>query len=150
MGEDVDIKYMPTYLDKLLIDFLFNHAKVYLQIMESKKQIEICQQNFLKDLNELKNMNDYNLKNEISPISYNSDVNLFKKRLNNKDIYHKSRKFMKKYSHLIDNKEINQLKEYKKSLSKKKITLPKKFLDEKKVLKKENIFYRIYNNEWRI
>jgi len=27
MGEDVDIKYMPSYLDKLLINFLFEHAK---------------------------------------------------------------------------------------------------------------------------
>ncbi len=153
MGVEVDIKYMPNYLDKLLIDFLFNHAKVYLQIINFKKQIEISQEKFLKDLNEWKNMNDYNFKNENSSMSSISDVNLFETRLKDKEKYHKSRKFMKnyynKYSHLIDNKEINELNEYKKSLSsEKKIPLPKKFLNEKKkILKKENIFYKIYKNK---
>ena len=141
MGVEVDIKYMPNYLDKLLIDFLFNHAKVYLQIINFKKQIEISQEKFLKDLNEWKNMNDYNFKNENSSMSSISDVNLFETRLKDKEKYHKSRKFMKnyynKYSHLIDNKEINELNEYKKSLSsEKKIPLPKKFLDEKQNIEK--------------
>ena len=141
MGVDVDIKYMPSYLDKLLIDFLFNHAQIYLQIINFKKQIEISKENFLKDLNEWRNINDYNFKNENSSMSSKSDVNLFQTRLKNNGKYPKSRKFMKnyynKYSHLIDNKEINELKEYKNSLSsEKKIQLPKKFLDEQKNIEK--------------
>ena len=142
MGVEVDTKYMPTYLDNLLIEFLFNHAKIYLQIINFRKQIEISKEKFLKDINEWKIMNDYNFKNENSSMSSNSDVNLFQTRLNNnKDKYPKSRKFMKnyynKYSHLIENKEINELNEYKKSLSsEKKIPLPKKFLDEHKNIEK--------------
>ena len=142
MGVEVDTKYMPTYLDKLLIEFLFNHAKIYLQIINFKKQIEISKEKFLKDLNEWRIINDYNFKNENSSMSSNSDVNLFQTRLNNnKYKYPKSRKFMKnyynKYSHLIENKEINELNEYKKSLSsEKKIPLPKKFIDENKNIEK--------------
>ena len=142
LGVDVDIKYMPNYLDKLLIDFLFIHAKQYLQIMNFKKQIEISKEKFLKELNEWKTINDYNFKNENSSMSSHSDVNLFQTRLNNdKEKYPKSRKFMKnyynKYSHLIDNKEINELNEYRKSLSLgNKIPLPKKFIDEQKNIEK--------------
>ena len=144
MGADVDIKYMPSYLDKLLIDFLFIHAKQYLQIVNLKKQIEISQQKYLQELNEWKTINDYNyFKNENSSMSSNSDVNLFQTRLNNnKGKYPKSRKFMKnyynKYSHLIDNKEINELNEYKKSISseKKVPPLPKKYIDEYKSIEK--------------
>ena len=142
LGVDVDIKYMPTYLDKLLIDFLFIHAKLYLQIMNFKKQIEISKEKFVKELNEWKTLNDYNFKNENSSMSSQSDVNLFQTRLNNnKDKYPKSRKFMKnyynKYSHLIDNKEINELNEYKKSVALGNIiSLPKKFLEEQKNIEK--------------
>ena len=138
MGFDVDTNYMPSYLDKLLIDFLFNHAKHYLKIVNLKKQIDITQEKYLKDLNEWKTFNDYtSLKNENSSMSSNSDVNLFQTRLNsNKGKYPKSRKFMKnyynKYWHFIENKPINELNEYKKSISsnKKKISLPKKYIDE--------------------
>ena len=142
MGVDVDVKYMPSYLDKLLIDFLFNHAKQYLEILNLKKQIEISQEKFLRDLNEWKILNDYNFKNENSSMSSNSDVNLFQTRLkNDKEKYPKSRKFMKNYynknAHLIENKEINELDEYKKSLlTEKKIPLDKKLLEDHKNIEK--------------
>jgi hypothetical protein len=117
MGEDVDVKYMPSYLDKLLISFLFEHAKQYMEIINLRQQIEISHEKFLKELNDWKNINDYNFRSiENSSMSSNSDVNLFQTKLNsNKGKYPKSRKFMKnyynKYSHLIDNKEINELNE---------------------------------------
>jgi hypothetical protein len=138
MGTDVDTNFMPSYLDKLLIDFLFNHAKHYLKIINLKKQIDISQDKYIQELNEWKTFNDYNsLKNENSSMSSHSDVNLFQTRLNNnKGKYPKSRKFMKnyynKYWHLIDNKPINELNEYKKSIesNKNKISLPKKYIDE--------------------
>ena len=140
MGEDVDIKYMPSYLDKLLINFLFDHAKQYMQIINLRHQIELNQEKFLKSLNEWKTINDYNFINENSSMSSNSDVNLFQTRLNQKEKYSKSKKFMKnyynKYSHLIDNKERNELNEYKKSMSQKQITLPPKFLEENKTIEK--------------
>ena len=152
MGVDVDIKFMPNYLDKLLIKFLFNHAKIYLQIIDFKKQIEISQEKFLKDLNKWKNMNDYNFKNENSSMSSHSDVNVFQTRLNNKDKNHKSRKFMKnyynKFSHLIENKKINELNEYKKSLSTKKINMPKKLMEENKNIEKGK--YILQNLEKRM
>ena len=142
MGEDVDIKYMPSYLDKLLINFLFDHAKQYMEIINLREQIEISHEKFLKALNDWKNCNDYHFRSiENSSNSSVSDVNLFQTKLNsNKGKYPKSRKFMKnyynKYSHLIDNKEINELKEYKRSMSNKTISLPPKFLEENKNIEK--------------
>jgi len=142
MGEDVDIKYMPSYLDKLLINFLFDHAKQYMEIINLKQQIEISHEKFLKELNDWKNFNDYKFRSiENSSNSSVSDVNLFQTKLNtNKGKYPKSRKFMKnyynKYSHLIDNKEINELNEYKRSMSNKNISMPQKFLEENKNIEK--------------
>ena len=142
MGEDVDIKYMPSYLDKLLISFLFEHAKQYMEMINLRQQIDISHEKFLKELNDWKNINDYNFRSiENSSLSSNSDVNLFQTKLNsNKGKYPKSRKFMKnyynKYSHLIDNKEINELNEYKKSMSNKTISLPTKFVEENKKIEK--------------
>jgi hypothetical protein len=142
MGEDVDIKYMPSYLDKLLINFLFDHAKQYMEIINLREQIEISHEKFLKALNDWKNCNDYHFRSiENSSNSSVSDVNLFQTKLNsNKGKYPKSRKFMKnyynKYSHLIDNKEINELNEYKRSMSNKTISLPPKFLEENKNIEK--------------
>ena len=142
MGEDVDIKYMPSYLDKLLINFLFDHAKQYMEIINLREQIEISHEKFLKALNDWKNCNDYHFRSiENSSNSSASDVNLFQTKLNsNKGKYPKSRKFMKnyynKYSHLIDNKEINELNEYKRSMSNKTISLPPKFLEENKNIEK--------------
>ena len=142
MGEDVDVKYMPSYLDKILISFLFEHAKQYMEMINLRQQIEISREKFLKELNDWKNINDYNFRSiENSSMSSNSDVNLFQTRLNsNKGKYPKSRKFMKnyynKFSHLIDNKEINELNEYKKSMSNKTISLPQKFMEENKKIEK--------------
>jgi hypothetical protein len=142
MGEDVDINYMPSYLDKLLINFLFAHAKQYMEIINLKEQIEISHEKFLKALNDWKICNDYHFRSiENSSNSSVSDVNLFQTKLNsNKGKYPKSRKFMKnyynKYSHLIDNKEINELNEYKRSMSNKTISLPQKFLEENKNIEK--------------
>lgn len=142
MGVEVDIKFMPSYFDKLLIDFLFIHAKQYLEIINLKKQIEISQENYLRVLNEWKTLNDYNFKKENSSLSSISDVNLFQTRLkNDKEKYSKSRKFMKnyynKYFHLIENKEFNELDEYKQSLvSENRKPLDKKILDEYKNIEK--------------
>ena len=140
LGVDVDMKFMPRYLDDLLIDFLFEHAKKYIEINNFKKQIEISQEKFYKNLSEWKAFNNFNFKNENSSMSSNSDVNLFQTRLNNKGKYPKSRKFMKeyynKYSHLIDHKEVDVLKEYKQSLSDKRNILPKNLVEERKTIEK--------------
>ena len=140
LGEDVDINYMPTYLDKLLISFLFEHAKQYMQIINLRHQIELNQEKFVKSLNEWKTISDYHFINENSSTSSISDVNLFQTRLNHEENYPKSKKFMKnyynKYAHLIENKEINELNEFKKKMSQRQITLPQKFLEENKTLEK--------------
>ena len=159
LGVEVDISYMPKYLDKILINFLFEHAKLMIQIINWRKQLEITKEKFLKDLEEWKRDISGNFGNIISSqrsSSNNSDVDLFKTKLdrnsNNIIPYPKSNKFMKnyykKYSHLIDNKAKNELNEYRQS-ELNRIFLPKKFIDEYKLIEKGKIILSNLQNKMK-
>ena len=148
LGVEVDVNYMPRYLDQLLINFLFEHAKLIIKINKWRKQLDLSKEKLLKEIDEWKKLNYFNLKtveNSQRSSSNNSDVNLFKTKLgkNKNKTYPKSIKFMKnyynKYSYLIDNREKNELNEYKKSKLENKFSLPKKFIEENKVIEKGKI-----------
>ena len=145
LGVEVDLTYMPKYLDKILINFLFEHAKLMIQIINWRKQIDITKEKFLKELQEWKRDNDNNFGNVVNTqrsSSNNSDVELFKTKLdtNHVNTYSKSIKFMKnyykKYSYLIDNKVKNELNEYRQSRLDNRISLPKKFIEDYKLIEK--------------
>ena len=145
LGVEVDLTYMPKYLDKILINFLFEHAKLMLQIINWRKQLDITKEKFLKELQEWKRDNDNNFGNVVNTqrsSSNNSDVELFKTKLdtNHVNTHSKSIKFMKnyykKYSYLIDNKVKNELNEYRQSRLDNRITLPKKFIEDYKLIEK--------------
>ena len=157
LGVEVDIKYMPKYLDKILINFLFEHAKLVIEINNWRKQLELSKEKFIKELEEWKKDNivdNFKLNSQRSS-SNNSDVDIFKTKLNDKDkkLFAKSDKFMKnyynKYSHLIDNKEKNELNEYRQSRLENRIALPKKFIDEYKLLEKGNIIIQKMQNKMK-
>ena len=157
LGVEVDIKYMPKYLDKILINFLFEHAKLVIEINNWRKQLELSKEKFIKELGEWKKDNivdNFKLNSQRSS-SNNSDVDIFKTKLNDKDkkLFAKSDKFMKnyynKYSHLIDNKEKNELNEYRQSRLENRIALPKKFIDEYKLLEKGNIIIQKMQNKMK-
>ena len=148
LGVEVDVNYMPRYLDQLLINFLFEHAKLIIKINNWRKQLDLSKEKLLKEIDEWKKLNYFNLKtveNSQRSSSNNSDVNLFKTKLgkNKNKTYPKSIKFMKnyynKYSYLIDNREKNELNEYKKSKLENKFSLPKKFIEDNKVIEKGKI-----------
>ena len=145
LGVEVDLTYMPKYLDKILINFLFEHAKLMIQIINWRKQLDITKEKFLKELQEWKRDNDNNFGNVVNTqrsSSNNSDVELFKTKLdtNHVNTHSKSIKFMKnyykKYSYLIDNKVKNELNEYRQSRLDNRITLPKKFIEDYKLIEK--------------
>ena len=156
LGVEVDIKYMPRYLDKLLVKFLFEHAKLIIQINNWRKQLDITKEKFVKELNEWKIENNYEngLYSQRSS-NNNSDVDLFKTKLDDKNnkTKLKSIKFMKnyyrKYSHLIDNKEKNELNEYRQSRLDNKASLPKKFLENYKLIEKGKIILQNLQNKMK-
>ena len=157
LGVEVDVKYMPKYLDKILINFLFDHAKLVIEINNWRKQLELSKEKFIKELEAWKkdNMVDNNKLNSQRSSSNNSDVDIFKTKLDDKDkkIFARSDKFMKnyynKYSHLIDNKEKNELNEYRQSRLENRIALPKKFIEQYKLIEKGNIIIQKMHNKMR-
>ena len=157
LGVEVDVKYMPKYLDKILINFLFEHAKLVIEMNNWRKQLEISKEKFIKGLEEWKKDNivdNYKLNSQRSS-NNNSDVDIFKTKLDDKDkkIFARSDKFMKnyynKYSHLIDNKEKNELNEYRQSRLENRIALPKKFIEQYKLIEKGNIIIQKMHNKMR-
>ena len=166
LGVEVDLTYMPKYLDKNLINFLFEHAKLVIKINNWKKQLDISNENFLNSLDEWKRLNNININNSLSydensqRSSNNiSDVDLFqtkleKNKLGNKNKNSKSMQFMKnyynKYYFLIDNKQKNELNDYQKSrLESNNISIPKKFIDEHKVIEKGKIILQNLQNKMK-
>ena len=157
LGVEVDVKYMPKYLDKILINFLFEHAKLVIEINNWRKQLELSKEKFIKELEAWKKDNivdNYKLNSQRSS-SNNSDVDIFKTKLDDKDkkIFARADKFMKnyynKYSHLIDNKEKNELNEYRQSRLENRIALPKKFIEQYKLIEKGNIIIQKMHNKMR-
>jgi len=157
LGVEVDVKYMPKYLDKILINFLFDHAKLVIEINNWRKQLELSKEKFIKELEEWKKDNivdNYKLNSQRSS-NNNSDVDIFKTKLDDKDkkIFARSDKYMKnyynKYSHLIDNKEKNELNEYRQSRLENRIALPKKFIEQYKLIEKGNIIIQKMHNKMR-
>ena len=57
--------------------------------------------------------------------------------------------YYNKYSYLIDNKEKNELNEYKKSKIESKVILPKKFIEDNKVLEKGKIILQNLQNKMK-
>ena len=91
-------------LDKILINFLFEHAKLVIEINNWRKQLELSKEKFIKELGEWKKDNivdNFKLNSQRSS-SNNSDVDIFKTKLNDKDkkLFAKSDKFMKNYYNL--------------------------------------------------
>ena len=165
LGVEVDVAFMPKYLDKLLINFLFEHAKLVIQINNFKKQLDLSNKKFLNDLDDWKKTN--NISNNItlrhdetSQRSSNniSDVDLFQTKLNksklgNKNRNSKSMKFMKNYYNkfyfLIDNKEKNELNDYKQSRLQYNFSIPKKFVEEHQDIEKGKIILQNLQNKMK-
>ena len=165
LGVEVDVAFMPKYLDKLLINFLFEHAKLVIQINNFKKQLELSNKKFLNDLDDWKKTN--NISNNItlrhdetSQRSSNniSDVDLFQTKLNksklgNKNRNSKSMKFMQNYYNkfyfLIDNKEKNELNDYKQSRLQYNFSIPKKFVEEHQDIEKGKIILQNLQNKMK-
>ena len=153
LGVEVDVSFMPKYLDKLLINFLFEHAKLVIKINNFKKQLDISNKKFLNDLDEWKKLNNITLRNdEASQRSSNniSDVDLFQTKLNKSKIGNKNRnsrsmKFMKNYY----NKFKNELNDYKQTRIKRNISIPKKFTEEHQDIERGKIILQNLQNKMK-
>ena len=99
LGVNVDINYMPSYLDKLSIDFLFDKARRLIKISEMRQIIEENQLDFENSVNAWKKTVNENTKDSIEE---KTDENFFKTgvmdRYNYMNKYPNSKKFMEDYN----------------------------------------------------
>ena len=119
LGMNVDISFMPSYLDKLSIDFLFKKTKLIIQISKLKNLINEAKIKFINDcqnlnifINDEDNFNYENKKNENE--NKNKDSSFFPTRLiyDDKpktilDLYPKTKEFMEKYEREVLSLEKN-------------------------------------------
>ena len=99
LGVNVDINYMPSYLDKLSIDFLFDKARRLIKISEMRQIIEENQLDFENSVNAWKKTLNENTKDSSEE---KTDENFFKTgvmdRYNYMNKYPNSKKFMEDYN----------------------------------------------------
>ena len=97
-GVNVDINYMPTYLDKSSIDFLFDKAKRLIKISEMRQIIEENEKDFENSVNTWKKTVNENTKDS----EEKTDENFFKTGVmgnyNYMNKYPNSKKFMEDYN----------------------------------------------------
>ena len=99
LGVNVDINYMPSYLDKLSIDFLFDKARRLIKISEMRQIIDENQLDFENSVNAWKKTVNENTKDSSEE---KTDENFFKTgvmdRYNYMNKYPNSKKFMEDYN----------------------------------------------------
>ena len=101
IGVNVDISYMPSYLDKLSMDFLFDKAKRLIKISEMRQIIEESKKDFENSVNSWKKTANENSKDSGEE---KTDENLFKTGVmanynyNYMNKYPNSKKFMDDYN----------------------------------------------------
>jgi len=94
LGVNIDKNFMPTYLDKISVDFLFKKARQIIEKSKLKKQLEEAEIDFIKTLKQWK-------EDEIHINENNNIDNFFKTNISEDesfyDQYPKTRLFMKAY-----------------------------------------------------
>ena len=101
IGVNVDISYMPSYLDKSSMDFLFDKAKRLIKISEMRQIIEESKKDFENSVNSWKKTANENSKDSGEE---KTDENLFKTGVmanynyNYMNKYPNSKKFMDDYN----------------------------------------------------
>ena len=99
LGVNVDINFMPTYLDNLSIDYLFDRTKRLIEISKMRQIIEENEKEFEENL---KNWKQNNIPEDSKESDNGTDSNFFQtgvmEKYNYMDKYPKSKQFMEDYN----------------------------------------------------
>lgn len=100
LGVNVDINYMPSYLDNNSIDYLFDRTKRLIDISKMRQVIEENQSEFDRDLKQWKQF--ANINENSKDTDNKTDSNFFQtgviEKYNYMDKYPKSKQFMEDYN----------------------------------------------------
>ena len=99
LGVNVDINFMPTYLDNLSIDYLFDRTKRLIEISKMRQIIEENEKEFEENLKQWK---QNNIAEDSKESDNGTDSNFFQtgvmQKYNYMDKYPKSKQFMEDYN----------------------------------------------------
>jgi hypothetical protein len=109
LGVNIDKNFMPTYLDKISVDFLFNKARQIIERSKLKKQLEEAEIDFIKTLK--------NWKEDETQIKEKNNIDKFFKTNISEDEsfydqYPKTKLFMKTYkkNHVKEPDKVEDIK----------------------------------------
>jgi len=144
LGVNIDKNFMPTYLDKFSVDFLFKKARQIIEKSKLKKQLEEAELDFIKTLKEWKE--DETLINENNNID-----NFFKTNISEDepfyDQYPKTKLFMKTYrtKHVKETDKVENIK-VNNNIIKNRNT-PALIIDKNKKIEKMKYLLQAHRNQ---
>ena len=148
LGTNVDMNFIPSYLDKLSVDFLFKKARQILEKSKIKKLIGKSEKAFIESLKKWKKDNKLHINSNKNIKNY-----FFKTKINEtKDIsfldyYPKTKLFMSNYKLKNENHfEENEYIKFDKSLLK-NWDIPKNLIEQNKKLEEAKNLQKTFKNQ---
>jgi len=144
LGVNIDKNFMPTYLDKISVDFLFNKARQIIEKNKLKKQLEEAEMDFIKSMKKWK-------EDEILSNEKNNIDNFFKTNISEDesfyDQYPKTRVFMKTYKKK-NVKETDKVEDIKvNNIIVKSRNIPGFIIEKNKKVEKMKYLLQVHRNQ---
>ena len=146
LGVNIDMNFIPTYLDNKAIEYLFKKANQIIEITKMKKLVAEAEQDFMKSLKKWK------IETNISLFS-NKNLNFFKTKINEGgnnsllDYYPKTKLFMNNYKKTnesqFEKKDDIKLSE----MNIKSWNIPKKIIEKSKKMEKVKYSLEVMKNQ---
>ena len=144
LGVNIDENFMPTYLDKISVDFLFKKARQIIEKSKLKKQLEEAEIDFIKTLK--------NWKEDKTVIKENNNIdNIFKTNISEDESYYvhypKTKLFMEEYrkKHVKETDKVENIKVNNNSFKSKNI--PGLIIEKNKKIEKMKYLLQAHRNQ---
>ena len=142
------MNFIPSYLDKLSVDFLFKKARQILEMTKIKELIAKTEKTFIMNLNKWKNDNNLHINSNKNIKSY-----FFKTKLNDTkdnsflDYYPMTKLFMSNYklkneNHFVENEYIKFDKSFLKNWN-----IPKNLIEQNKKIEEAKNLQKSFKNQ---
>ena len=145
LGINVDKNFMPTYLDKISIDFLFNKARQIIEKNKLKKQIEEAEIDFINSLKKWREKEHLSKTNNLG--------DFFKTKISEDEsfyeYYPKTKIFMDNYRKKNEkNEEIDKVENFKvNSSSFKSVNIPDIIMEKYRKIEKSKFLFQSFKNQ---
>ena len=147
LGVNIDMNFIPSYLDKKSVEFLFKKAKQIIDMSKIKKLIEECEKDFVDSLKQWKKENNLSLNSNKDVKSY-----FFKTKINHDidnnsflECYPMTKIFMNNYKRRNEN-EFEKDEKYDTNLLK-NWEIPKIIIEKNQKIEKVKYLQQVLKNQ---